>query len=199
MAVSAVVFDFGYTLFDEDPRFTAVARDAGIPAPEFFAVLGAVIERRQDHRLVFEAFGIDPADAPPLDPTDFYDDAAPCVRSVRRQGRLVGIAGNTSTQIEGFLDGHVDVDFIESSEGWGVSKPDPEFFARVVDACGCPADEVLYVGDRIDKDIVPAAAAGMQTFWVTRGPWAAVHAGWPEASSVRASGSDLGSIVSGAL
>ena len=49
---------------------------------------------------------------------------------------------------------------IGSSAGWGVAKPDPAFYARVVAETGCAASEVAYVGDRIDNDVLPARAAG---------------------------------------
>jgi len=33
------------------------------------------------------------------------------------------------------------------------------------------AATVLYVGDRVDNDVLPAMDAGMATCWITRGPW----------------------------
>jgi FMN phosphatase YigB (HAD superfamily) len=30
---------------------------------------------------------------------------------------------------------------------------------------------VLYVGDRVDNDVLPAFEAGLATCWLTRGPW----------------------------
>ena len=54
---------------------------------------------------------------------------------------------------------------------WGVEKPATAFFDRVVVAGGRPADQVLYVGDRLDNDIRPAQEAGMATALIRRGPW----------------------------
>lgn len=68
-----------------------------------------------------------------------------------------------------------DVDFIATSATWGVAKPSPEFFERVVVASGVPAHQVLHVGDRLDNDIRPARAAGLRTAWLRRGPWALLH------------------------
>ena len=31
------------------------------------------------------------------------------------------------------------------------------------------------VGDRIDNDVVPSAAAGMRAVWIRRGPWGYLH------------------------
>jgi FMN hydrolase / 5-amino-6-(5-phospho-D-ribitylamino)uracil phosphatase len=47
-------------------------------------------------------------------------------------------------------------------------KPNPGFFARLVATAGVPAPEIVYVGDSLDDDVVPAAAAGLRTVWVNR-------------------------------
>ena len=52
------------------------------------------------------------------------------------------------------------VDFVGSSERWGVEKPSPEFFERVADEAGRAAREIAYVGDRVDNDVLPAQACG---------------------------------------
>jgi FMN phosphatase YigB (HAD superfamily) len=68
---------------------------------------------------------------------------------------------------EGFLRPHVD--FVGSSERWGVEKPDAGFFAHVVEEAGAPPEEILYVGDRVDNDVVPALAAGLHAIRIRRG------------------------------
>jgi FMN phosphatase YigB (HAD superfamily) len=68
-----------------------------------------------------------------------------------------------------------------TSDGWGVSKPDPAFFGRVIAELGAPARRIAYVGDRIDNDVVPAKAAGMTAIHIRRGPWGVIQSGWPEA------------------
>ena len=58
------------------------------------------------------------------------------------------------------------------SDEMGVAKPSPAFFARALELMGgAPAADVAYVGDRIDNDVLPAAAAGMRAVWIRRGPW----------------------------
>jgi len=39
----------------------------------------------------------------------------------------------------------------------------------VLEEAGTPAGEILYVGDRVDNDIVPARAAGLQAIRIRRG------------------------------
>jgi HAD superfamily hydrolase (TIGR01549 family) len=195
VAVKAVVFDFGYTLVNEDRVWRETAAQYGWPESLFFSVLGAVIERRQSHRRVFEILeAAEPPEPVPFEPQDFYEDALPCLRAVKRKGRVVGIAGNTSLEIEDFLSAHADVDFVASSARWGTEKPQPEFFYRVAEAAGCDPGEIMYVGDRVDNDVAPAAAAGMVAVHLLRGPWAAIQRDWPEARVASVVCGDLGSI-----
>ena len=74
---------------------------------------------------------------------------------------------------EEFLRPHVD--FVGSSERWGVEKPDLGFFGHVVEMAGAPAGEVLYVGDRVDKDVLPALAAGLHAVRIRRGMHAEIE------------------------
>jgi FMN phosphatase YigB (HAD superfamily) len=78
---------------------------------------------------------------------------------------------------------------------WGVSKPDPRFFARIVDELGLPAAEIAYVGDRVDNDVMPALAAGMVPVHLRRGPWGIVQAGWPEAMRARVRADSLDAVA----
>ena len=104
---------------------------------------------------------------------DLHADALPCLTALRARGLRLGAAGNMHAHHEDFLRPHVD--FVGSSERWGVQKPDLGFFARVVDEAGAPADEILYVGDRVDNDVVPARAAGLHAVRVRRGAHALVE------------------------
>jgi len=45
-------------------------------------------------------------------------------------------------------------------------------FTRIADELSLPPADIAYVGDRVDNDIVPAAAAGMCAIFLRRGPWA---------------------------
>jgi HAD superfamily hydrolase (TIGR01549 family) len=42
-------------------------------------------------------------------------------------------------------------------------KPSPEGFYKMVELSKLPADQILYIGDRVDVDIKPARAVGMRT------------------------------------
>jgi FMN phosphatase YigB (HAD superfamily) len=104
---------------------------------------------------------------------DLHHDALPCLAALRERGLRLGAAGNMYAIHEDFLRPHVD--FVGSSERWGVEKPDAGFFARVVEKAGTPADQIVYVGDRVDNDVAPALAAGLRAVRIRRGAHAHVE------------------------
>jgi FMN phosphatase YigB (HAD superfamily) len=104
---------------------------------------------------------------------DLHADALPCLTALRARGLRLGAAGNMQVHHEEFLRPHVD--FVGSSERWAVQKPDAGFFARVVDEAGVPAEEIVYIGDRVDNDVVPALAAGLRAVRIRRGAHARVE------------------------
>jgi len=98
---------------------------------------------------------------------DLHSDALSCLAALRARGLRLGAAGNMYAVHEEFLRPHVD--FVGSSERWGVEKPDTGFFAHVVEAAGAPAEEIVYVGDRVDNDVLPALATGLHAVRIRRG------------------------------
>ena len=112
--------------------------------------------------------------APPaFEDRDLHADALPCLAALRARGFRLGAAGNMRAVHEEFLRRHVD--FVGSSERWGVEKPATAFFERIVEEARTPAGEILYVGDRVDNDVVPARTAGLRAVRVRRGAHAEVE------------------------
>ena len=190
MTIRAVVFDVGETLVDETRIWDSWANWLGIPRLTFLGVLGALIERGGDHRDPLQLFrpGIDiraevearrTAGVPDdITADDLYPDAVPAIESLIAAGYRVGIVGNQPRRAETtFRALDLPLDFVASSDSWGVQKPDPAFFARIAAELGLPPGEIAYVGDRVDNDVEPAAAAGMAAIFIRRGPWAWIQAG----------------------
>jgi HAD superfamily hydrolase (TIGR01549 family) len=179
--VTAVVFDVGETLVDETRNWEGVADACGVPRFTLMALVGAAIVRGESHRRAFEWLGLD---VPPgaFSDDSFYPDAVECLTVLRESGLRVGAVGNMAMVHEDLVRPHVD--FVSSSERWGVEKPDPRFFERLLEEVGRPAGEVAYVGDRVDNDIEPALAAGMVAVHVRRGPWGHLYDPPMEAISV---------------
>jgi HAD superfamily hydrolase (TIGR01662 family) len=104
---------------------------------------------------------------------DLYPDAAECLRTLHEAGYRIGVVGNQPARAEAALAGlGLPIDLVASSATWGVEKPDLRFFERIAAELALPAGEIAYVGDRLDNDVRPAAAAGMRAIFIRRGPWA---------------------------
>lgn len=178
------MFDVGETLVDESRMWAERARYAGTTPFTLMGTLGALIERDEDHRQVWQRLGLEaPASSPPITSIDLYPDAVECLQAARAAGFVVGIAGNQPAgAVAGLSSLGFEADFVASSAGWRVEKPSPAFFERVVREAGVTPGEVLYVGDRLDNDVLPAGAAGLRTVLLRRGPWGHIHAGRPQAS-----------------
>lgn len=51
----------------------------------------------------------------------------------------------------------------------GVAKPDRLIFEKAIKLAGSMPQNSVMVGDRLDNDIIPAKAFGMQTVWIRKG------------------------------
>lgn len=190
-------FDVGETLVSEARMWGAWAEWLGIPPLTFFVALGSVIGGRLHHEAVFHLLrpGIDlEAEAAARRAAgqttgfleeDLYPDTVETLRWAAGQGYRLGFAGNHSERTEAFVRGlGIEGALVGSSGHWGVSNPDPGFFQRIVMEAGLPPEEIVYIGDRIDNDVLPALRAGLQAVFIERGPWGVIQAGWPEAEGI---------------
>jgi len=197
--IRAVVFDVGECLVDESREYGTWADWLGVPRHTFSAVFGAVIARGLDYRETFQVFrpGFDLAAArqqradagqpESFGVDDLYPDVRPALTRLKHDGLWVGIAGNQTARAGGILRTlNLPADLIATSADWGVSKPDPGFFRRILDEAPARADEILYVGDRLDNDIRPAARLGLNTALIHRGPWALLPHQDPDAHAIPA-------------
>lgn len=183
-APTAVVFDIGEVLIDETRVWAVWAEMLGVSPLSFAAVLGAAVVQGEGLHAAFEHV------APNVDwPTlvdeheeryggfqhdDLYDDVVACLDQLREDGIAVALAGNQPAQrTEQLRALDLPVDAIATSDEIGVEKPAAAFYDGVMALLPdhTPRSRVLYVGDRVDNDVLPAAAAGMLTCWLRRGPW----------------------------
>jgi FMN phosphatase YigB (HAD superfamily) len=58
---------------------------------------------------------------------------------------------------------------VVDSHVFGCAKPDPAIFRYAIARIGAPASRSAFVGDSLDRDIEPAKALGLRTFWVSDG------------------------------
>ncbi len=187
MPIRAVWFDVGEVLVDETREYGTWADWLGVPRHTFSAVFGAVIARGEDYRTVFQHFRpgfdlaterqkrIDAGCGEYITEDDLYPDARPCLQQLTDAGYYVGIAGNQTARIGEYLRNlNLPCDTLATSDDWGVTKPNPAFFHKLIEVSGHAPHEIAYVGDRLDNDIRPAHSVGLSTHWVRRGPWGVV-------------------------
>jgi len=62
-------------------------------------------------------------------------------------------------------------DEVITSEEYGLGKPNIEFFQYGLKKIGLKPEEVVYIGDRVDKDIKPAQKVGMSTIRILKGKY----------------------------
>lgn len=178
----------GETLIDETRVWSSWADELGVPRLTFMAAMGAVIAGGGQHGDVFGVFGLTPeqwrarrkaveAAYGGFRADDLYPDALRTPAALAEAGYRVAIIANqpasrtAELRALGFAP-----DVMAMSDELGVAKPDPAFFARSLELMGSPpADSVAYVGDRVDNDVLPAAAAGLRAVWLRRGPWGVIH------------------------
>ncbi len=207
MPIRAIFFDVGETLIDETRLLHGWADTMGVDRAEFLAVLDDVIAKGENYRLIFErlrpGFDVRAAAAErkrsgtdfKIEARDLYADARPCLSELTQDGWFVGIAGNQPPTAKAALESFgLAARLITTSAELGVDKPSQDFFrktlaktraetrAEALPMSDFDPAEVLYVGDRLDNDVIPARDFGMKTALLERGPWGRNHVRWPDAT-----------------
>ena len=191
--IETIVFDIGETLVRDDRYWGSWADWLGVPRHTVSALVGAVVVQGRDNadalRLIRPGFDVGTEYAAReaagqgehLDETDLYPDVRPALAGLRDLGVRVIVAGNQTTKAGELLRAlDLPADLVVTSAEWGVAKPDPAFYTRVLEASGAMASETLYVGDHPANDVFPAKACGLRAAHIRRGPWGHWWADDPE-------------------
>jgi len=95
-----------------------------------------------------------------------YADVLPALDALARRYR-VGLVSNGNTYPERCgLAGRFH--FVLFAQDCGYSKPDPRMFACALKRAGCPAGQLLHVGDSLTNDVQGARDAGIRAVWLNR-------------------------------
>ena len=84
----------------------------------------------------------------------------------------IGILGQYGIEFKNFLEDNGIIKYFTFSEiqdDYKITKPDPRYFIEILNKCNCKAEESIMVGDRMDKDIIPAKMIKMKTIRVRTG------------------------------
>ncbi|MFJ8538202.1 HAD family hydrolase [Streptomyces sp. NPDC093591] len=194
--IESIVFDIGETITRDDRYWATWADWLTIPRHTVSALVGAVVAQGRDNadalrlvrpdidvaaeRAAMEAAGRGER----LDETDLYDDVRPALSALREAGVRIVIAGNQTARASKLLRRlDLPADLVVTSGEWGVAKPQPEFFQRVLGVAQTEPSRTLYVGDHPANDVFPAKAAGLRAAHIRRGPWGHLWADDPEVAA----------------
>lgn len=194
--IEAVVFDIGETLTSDERYWRDWADWLDVPRHTLSALVGAVVAQGRDNadavRLLKPDIDIGAeyrareaaGRGEHLDESDLYPDVRPALQALQDAGLRVLIAGNQTTRAGDLLRGlDLPADAIATSGDWGVAKPHPDFFRRVVELAGTTTGQAVYVGDHPANDIAPARAAGLRTAHIRRGALGHLWADTPDAAA----------------
>jgi 8-oxo-dGTP diphosphatase/putative hydrolase of the HAD superfamily len=95
----------------------------------------------------------------------------------------IGILGQYGKDFRKFLENKDVIKYFtytETQDDYNITKPDPRYYEEILKKCNCRAEESIMVGDRIDKDIIPAKMVGMKTIRIRAGIYKNQEARTPE-------------------
>ena len=84
----------------------------------------------------------------------------------------IGILGQYGKDFKYYLKNENIIQYFtytEIQDNYYVTKPDTRYFINILEKCNCEAEESIMIGDRIDKDIIPAKMVGMKTIRIKTG------------------------------
>jgi len=182
--IKEVWFDTNGTLYKETPEFDAaltayVYKELGVVIGEtdpakLKSVHDELYGKYSSNSAVFQSLGM-PADYwqdkfEEFDPNTLLKPNAEITETLRKLKDLVPLGVFTNARMYKLEDmlNHLAIpaEFFAhklSAVDVGKPKPDSAGFRRMVEMSGADASEILYVGDKVSKDILPAKQVGMQT------------------------------------
>jgi len=197
--IAAVLFDLDDTLFPQEAWLagawravaqTAAARDNGVDEEAFHRALIDVAAEGSDRGRIIDralaAVGAGHVEVAPLVAVfkahrpfqlDPYPEAALALLRLHRRARL-GLVTDGDPEIQTAkltalgLGPLFDVVVVSDTLGRDRRKPHPDPFLAALDALGVAPAAAAYVGDRPDKDVAGARAAGLFAVRVRTGEYA---------------------------
>jgi len=143
------------------------------PENREFDMLGLFASWSDSFRTALEQAQLDAAfdrfSATCIDTVCAYDGVGAALVELRDQGLRLGILSHIPwhrSACEGWLRRrgwleHFDFLSLSSEVGW--IKPHPAHYQHAIAAAGCPAPEILHVGDHPQRDVIGGKATGFRT------------------------------------
>ena len=97
---------------------------------------------------------------------EFFDDVMPCLQKLQQQFRL-GVISNGNASVEHVGLAHL-IEHAVSASDLQVAKPDRRIFEALAERFEAPLEQIVYVGDHPEYDVVGPRDAGLQAVWINR-------------------------------
>ncbi len=100
-----------------------------------------------------------------------FDDVGMALSMLDKAGFRLAIASNFDSRLNSVCEVHPALKAIECrfiSSEMGFRKPAPEFYSLLISHCGCPANEILMIGDDPQHDVAGPISAGMYAVLLDR-------------------------------
>lgn len=175
-SIQWLFFDIGSTLVDEtlcyEDRYRRITAGTSVSYEDFQekVIYYSRLNCKGDHRAAQE-YGL----TLPKWNSDLervYPEACSVLEVLTLRGYKLGIIANqapgTKERLKRYGILHF-FDVIVASAEEGVAKPDHRIFEIALQQANCLPEEAVMIGDRLDNDIAPAKAIGMNTVWVKQG------------------------------
>jgi HAD superfamily hydrolase (TIGR01662 family) len=102
---------------------------------------------------------------------EMYDDVAPVLEALQKQGRTIGVISNSHRSLDAFREhfslGTVITVSVSGAEH-GYMKPHRSIFDAALDRASVKAEEAMMVGDSLKHDIEGALNAGWHAVLLRR-------------------------------
>ncbi|MER0122309.1 HAD family hydrolase [Streptococcus sp. ZJ93] len=178
-----IFFDVGSTLVDETVSYQRFANECAlvlrghgkqVSATEFLGKMQEMAALGEAPiRGAWSWYGLSASLRPRWKHIDeiLYPDVIPTLTYLSQFYHL-GIIANQGRGLEERLEVfgiRYFFDRIVCSEEIGYKKPDRVIFDIALADANCRAEDAIYIGDRMDNDILPAKAVGMRTVHILQG------------------------------
>ena len=102
---------------------------------------------------------------------ELWPDTLPVLQELKQLGYIIAIASNgahaakhelllETLGVRSFIDHLVISSYV------GVRKPNPEMLVKICEQMGLTKEEVVVVGDMLDRDVLMGNAAGVRSIWI---------------------------------
>ncbi len=101
-----------------------------------------------------------------------YEDVIPCLEDLKKEGYRLGIISNGHSEDQRKKLNKFGIkDYFSTiviSGDIGFAKPNPKIFLESIKILNVDPQDVIYIGDMIEMDIIAANKVGMKAIWINR-------------------------------